>query len=134
MNTLAQRLKFAKQELTNLKTAHSRGFGMLKIFRTEYKFSDIPGITSAIYSNAKTTINFSQDFSPYPFAYIDGQLLTLSSGAFLPSMHVEQFEYKNNGYTIVFTGEAIYDSQYGLDKMVLFSTTPPVSVSYDWRS
>lgn len=133
MNTLAQRLKFAKRELTNLKTAHQRGFGLLKIYATEYKFSDIPGLSPNFYDNATTTINFSKDFAPYPFAYIKGPIdITESDFVFL-SVNVEQIEYKNNGYTVVFKGEAVYSSAYHLDKMILYSTSPPISVSFDWR-
>ena len=33
VNLLSQKLKAAKKEITDLKTAHKRGFGNLKIYR-----------------------------------------------------------------------------------------------------
>ena len=127
MNTLAQRLKFAKQEITALKTAHQRGFGLLKIYRTEYKFSDIPGVLDTHSYDAITTINFSQNYAPYPFAYLNGQFVSWFS-----SLDVKQIQYSNNGYTITFTGDAFYYTSLGLDKMTLYSTAPPTSISYNW--
>lgn len=130
-NMLVERLKFAKRELTALKTAHSRGFGLLKIYRTEYKFSDIPGISEQSY-DAITTIKFSTKYEPFPFAYLEGDARYYLSGALLTSMSVEQLEYRDSGYTIVFTGRAIYSPAANLNKMVLYSTAPPVSISYNW--
>lgn len=130
---LVQRLKAAKRELTALKTAHKRGLGLLRIYRTQYLFSDIPGISDQeIYSSVKTTITFSTTFEPYPFAYLVG-MLRESSQSVLLSVETRQVEYSNNGYTITFTGSiAIYYSDLGLDRMFLYSTSPPTSISCDW--
>lgn len=131
MNTLSQRIKFAKRELTNLKTAHNRGFGLLKVYTTKYKFSDIPGANPGEWMDAIITINFSNNFAPYPFAYLIGPVNFNPDMSFL-AVDIDQIQYKNSGYTAVFTGEITYVPSGGLDSMTLFSVSPPTSISIQW--
>lgn len=131
MNTLAQELKYAKRELTNLKTAHRRGFGLLKIYKVVYNLSQIPGIQpETIYDNIKLTVRFSSDFSAYPMAYIMGDSVYLSQGALLSSVDVERPEYKDGGFTIEYIASVIYSPQNNLTKMIVYSTAPVSSITF----
>lgn len=132
MNLLSQRIKEAKRELTALKTAHKRGFGLLKIYKTECLFSNIPGLTDNYIYDATTTVTFSREFAPFPMAFLVGNFADDITGWFALSADAQEIKYSNDGYTVTFVGTSIYASKFDLDRMFIYSTAPVSSISYNW--
>lgn len=125
---LSRRIKYAKKELTALKTAHRRGLGNVKIYKYVYDFSS----TSINVGTMSVTVNFNQTFSEYPFVFLVGyeptqQLLYASS------MDARQIVYFNNGYSVKFTGPAICYPTAIEPKVNIYSTAPVSSVSHVWE-
>ena len=91
MNTLSQRLKYAKRELTALKTAHPRGLGNLRVYRRLETMTspDTPRGTYVI----TIEMTFDDNYAPYPFMNVLAGPETY--GVTLYSF--EEFEYTNNG-------------------------------------
>lgn len=96
VDLLSVRLKEAKRELTNLKTAHKRGLNSLVVF--EYPLS-ISGYNDDVYT-LSVTLNFDPNFTKYPFISCSPQCdpSTYISNADLISM-----DYTNNGMSAVYT-------------------------------
>lgn len=132
MNTLAQRLKYAKRELTDLKTAHRRGLGLLKIYKTAYNLGSVAGIQQDTFQNAQISVRFSSEYSSYPYAYIMGDSIYLYGSTLLSSSESEKIEYKDNGYSILLSARILYAPSYGLKNIYLFSTIPPSSINFNW--
>jgi hypothetical protein len=136
VDLLSQRLKAAKRELTNLKTAHKRGLGTLKVYRTEHYFAD-DGITPPNSYRGKLRIKFSQDFTPYPFFYV----YPTASGDdpwYYPwyytteSIKIIGMHFEDGGYTAVVDGDIWYSRTSLYQKVVIFSTAPIESVTGSW--
>ena len=122
MNTLADRIKYVKQELTNLKTAHERGLGMVKIYSYLYSSPTVPATGNFI-----VNINFNQDFASYPMFQIGTIMISIGIGLYwfgLPNVR-----YTNNGYTAIVTipEEYAFYFSYGLR---ISCTSPISSVTY----
>ena len=132
VNLLSQRLKAAKRELTNLKTAHKRGLGTLKVYRTEHYFED-DGIEPPDNFRGTLRIKFSRSFAPYPFFYV---VPTASGSApwynTTYSIQVRGISFEDNGYTAVISGDIFYGSNYLFEKVVIFSTAPIDSTTGNW--
>lgn len=105
-NMLVERLKFAKRELTALKTAHFRGMGLLKIYKATYYFSQA-GIEEDYFYDAVVTIKFSRDFAPYPFTYALGDIVERTY-IWWTSFGADSIDYKDDGYTMILKGAALY--------------------------
>lgn len=131
-NMLVDRLKFAKRELTALKTAHTRGLGLLKIYKTEFDYSQTGKPDGYIY-NAVVTVKFSRDFAAYPFAYVLGDI-NRNSGIFWPSFEAEVVSFKDSGYTLVVSGRAVYATSENLRKVTAVSTAPIISLTCNLSS
>lgn len=95
MNTLSQRLKYAKRELTALKTAHFRGIGLVKVFSREVHVDLSPYVGELGY--IRITVDFDNSYVPYPLAQIIPKVT--SSGIIVFSDALEIF-YLNNGYSL----------------------------------
>ena len=123
MNTLANRIKYVKQELTNLKTAHERGLGMVKIYSYNYGTPPVPATGNFI-----VNINFNTDFASYPMFQIGPTLLSVSSGSYwfgLPNAR-----YTNNGYTAIVTMPQDFAEFYRYSSLRIACTSPISSVTY----
>lgn len=123
MNLLADRLRFAKRELTALKTAHRRGLGLLKVYTKTYSVPPYSG-TAWFYW---LTIKVNYSVSPYPFTkmYFDWDSFYDSIG-----YEASEFEYKNNGYNAEFRTVVIrLDVPY---KITIYSTSPIESITHEW--
>lgn len=127
-NMLVERLKYAKRELTALKTTHQRGLGLLKVYTVSYIIQ--PPDTSAVVLTLKLIINFSGIAYPLAgfFPYSDDPT-DLWGGALFAT--TPSFLYTNNGYTIEFE-EAIVAASGVLYKIFVYSTSPISSISYTW--
>ena len=126
-NLLVQRFKDAKRELTALKTTHSRGIGLLNIYKETVTFTASGGT----FKDAVITVNFSQNFAAYPFVYIMGYGVR-GTATYFYSMGAESINYTNNGYTAVFEATAIYLPSSIPNKFDVYSTSPATSITYTW--
>lgn len=128
VDLLSQRLKAAKRELTNLKTAHTRGFGLLKVYKETIYFSQTELEEGYIYSNASVTIKFSKEFPPNPFVYVLGDI-SMEYGL-EPAFMAKTIEFSDGGYTVTIGGEIIYyiSESLRLEKITAFSTAPIISL------
>lgn len=129
VNLLTQRLKSAKRELTNLKTAHKRGLGNLKVFKNEYTFVPPGGEGSP---DGKIIFKFSQNLAPYPFAYVVGYGYQLTYGNYISCVDVDSITYKDNGYTIEMDASFLYLPNVVPNKFILYSNSLPISIQYVW--
>lgn len=128
INLLSQRIKSAKRELTNLKTAHKRGLGNLKIFKNEI-IIDTSGHTSGIYF-LTININFDQSFASFPLI----KIYPTVTNNFDYSAQLLEMDYINNGYTVRAEFLWLYNSSLPNQNMTVFSTSPISSSSYSWRN
>lgn len=130
-NMLVERLKFAKRELTALKTAHRRASSLLKIYSYWYSFSDF-NIPVGYLGDALVTIQFSSRFAAYPFVYgIGNTYFGQSQGSYLvlTSYGTAWFEFTNSGFTVKLHASIAYYNQYGLTGFYIKSTSPIISIS-----
>lgn len=126
MNTLSQRLKYAKRELTALKTAHPRGLGNLRVYRRS-ETTLTPG-ERGIYS-ATITATFSPLFSPFPFAQAVIGPMPPQTGI----LRFEDFEYSSNGmgFTAILSG--LFGAGVIPVTFEILSLAPVENVSVQWR-
>lgn len=127
-NLFDEKLKHAKQELTNLKTAHRRGLGNL---RTYYYNNEIPsgGHEEGYIWELTITLQFDRNFGSYPFVQLVGALLP-SGGSFIDILDVATVRYIDGGYGMKLGAYYSYDGR--VNNYVIFSTSPVVSISYEW--
>lgn len=122
MNLLTTRLKNIKQELTNLKTAHQRGIGNLRVYN---KYCE--GLDTNLDQTLTITINFSTNYAAYPFFQV------LKAGGSLGQVDFTGMDatYSNNGYRVVVT---VYDinAWYLSFGFYVLSTAPVESVDYHY--
>lgn len=126
MNNLSQRLKYAKRELTALKTAHPRGLGNLRVYRRS-ETAITPGTSGLYYGTVTAT--FSSQFSPYP--YVQAVLGPMPENVNI--LQIEDFEYSSDGmgFTTImggwFTAGSIPIT------FEILSLAPVETVSIQWR-
>jgi len=123
VDLLSVRLKEAKRELTNLKTAHKRGLGLLKLYKYTVTLHP-PGQLFAYY--IELNITFSQNSSPYPF--IQGTGIILSDYTALSERGVE---YINAGMGCLMRFEWAR-SEPSVDTVEILSSANIISVTERW--
>ena len=122
-NLLSQQLKAIKAELTNLKTAHERGLGSLKVY--SYPLNIDPSGHESGFWDLSITAEFDRTFSPYPFAYV---LPVIKNGLY--SLEMDYFTYSNDGFSVVLNALWRYNSESYNAHMV--SSAPVTNISYTW--
>lgn len=124
MNLLSQRLKTAKRELTNLKTAHRRGLGLLKVY-TQTVTVQPPSNDHVIWW---LTLDVEFDISPYPFVqkYL---VRPISTNSYIYANN--ELEYKSSGWEAEFRDVFAFFDYISL-KFTIYSTSPIKSVNYSW--
>lgn len=122
-NLLVERLKYAKRELTALKTAHRRGLGLLKVYSKTLTIQPPSGSATFYW----LTIDLEFSISNYPFIQM---YLVEEDVADVAVNTLPEFEYTNNGdnaeYRLVLenTGE---------NYLIRFNSTSPITSSnYSW--
>ena len=126
VDLLSVRLKEAKKELTNLKTAHKRGLGLLKLYKKTISLEP-PEEGFSYYIDI--TVNFVQNSAPYPF--IEGVPLVPSgiSSSAITDMGVE---YTNNGRTCLIKFAWIRTTPIIVDTIYIISSGDISSISQRW--
>lgn len=123
VNLLTKRLKDAKRELTNLKTAHMRGLGYLKVYSQNLTITDGP--STGIHS-FQIDITLSNEFAAYPFT----QLFPAANSNDDHSIEVEGFTY-SDGYHVRY--RLLYAwGDASMDFVRIVSTSPITNVTYTW--
>lgn len=124
VDLLSVRLKEAKRELTNLKTAHTRGIGMLQLYTSEVKL-DVQDKT-AIW-DVGVTVNFKAGQSPFPFLeYIPVVMNDTSNVIELIGM-----EFSSDGMSVLLQFEWL-NSIPQVDTILLYSTSEIDSYTQEW--
>lgn len=122
MNTLAQRIKFAKRELTNLKTAHGRGIGNLKVYTKSINITHTGGSQLL-----NLVVDFSNSGVVYPFVQVFG---SMNPNTYENNLDVLGAGYTNSGRTYKMMGT--WRLGTGMNTIYIESTLPVSSVSYTW--
>lgn len=116
-NSLVDRLRFAKEELTALKTAHLHGLNTLKVFRS---YSEIETC-----DNARLVIDFDKNFAAYPLVDICG-----ISGVIEAFSSVSMYyEFSSDGYTMYVT----VDNVHADTEFAVISTSPVVNLNIEYN-
>ena len=122
-NLLVERLKYAKRELTALKTAHRRGLGLLRVYTATYSAQ---GTTQSPSTLAILRIKIDFGGIAYPlvtyFTHYDNFISTDAS-----------FQYVDNGYGAEF--QCITFDYIGATYKIYIQSTSPISnISHRWIS
>ena len=125
-NLLSQKLRNTKKELTALKTAHQRGFGNVRIFSHRIDLDTSGHETNIWYLNV--TINFSQNFSSYPFVTFVPAMDNSGRTSIFETVGID---YGNGGFSL--SSRMLYIYESGLNSFWVYSTTPITSSSYTWE-
>ncbi len=127
IDLLSKRIINAKKELTNLKTAHTRGLGNVMVYhRTETMTSPNTGYTGYLIT---IEISFDPNFGAYPFAEViagpevDGTTLY----RFL------EFEYRNSGRQVAVVAYGIFYNPAVTVSYDIFSLAPVTNVAVTWE-
>lgn len=127
VNLLSKRLKDAKRELTNLKTAHTRGLGNLRIFSQRIDLDPTGHELNFWY--IIIDIEFDHNYAEYPFAQATAGIDPVEKTW---SAEPESITY-TSGYHAIFqffwalrTDNASY--------CFIASSSPIVNISIEWRS
>lgn len=128
VDLLSVRLKEAKKELTNLKTAHLRGLGLLQVYKKICTLSSF-SIEDDYSGRVRISIYSSNTFPPYPLLNIIPQVK--GSTAFTISLLVDSTNYANNGYTLLIDGRVTRWDSYGLTEFEIISTAPIDNISLE---
>lgn len=121
---LVEKLKWAKQELTALKTAHKRGVGMLRI----YEENIAPQASDGTPWDLTITLTFGADTAPYPFVYAIAKTLSESSYFFAAGFTQEEIDYTSE-HEVKVAGSFWAGNPVPIR---ILSTAPVESVSYAW--
>ena len=127
MNNLSQRLKYAKRELTALKTSHPRGLGNLRVYRRNETLTP-PSGERELY---KITIHlaFDQQYAPYPF-------LQVVQGERNPNVAIfefEDFEYGNDGLSATVIASGLFGAGKPSMQYTILSMAPVGNITIEWE-
>lgn len=125
MNTLSQRLKYAKRELTALKTAHPRGLGNLRVYRKNETIVS-PSVMGAY--EARISGSFSSLFAPYPYT----QIVLGEYPENIALLTMEDFEYTSDGmgFATVITG--LFAQPAISINLEILSLAPVENIEVEW--
>jgi len=124
VDLLSVRLKEAKKELTNLKTAHTRGLGMLQLYTSEIKL-DVQDKTGLW--DVEVNVYFKAGQSPYPFLeYIPVVMNDTSNVIELIGM-----EFSADGMSVLLQFEWL-NSTPQVDTILLYCTSQIDTYTQEW--
>lgn len=118
MNSLGRRLTAVKRELTDLKTAHRKGLGLLKVYKKDMTISAPSGSDLAYWLEITCTFSVSN----YPFVRFYPLGVEPSSSP--------EFNYTNSGSKCQY--RAVYFKNDWQGKVTIYSTSPIDSATYTW--
>lgn len=132
INLLSSRIKDIKEELTNLKTAHLRGLGLVKVNLVKHLYADDNISPGDIYVGT-LTVEYPDDSPAYPFSYFaspdPGNLPTYD---YTRGIDVLSLTYSNNGRTAIYQCRIFYGYTDLYKNTYLFTTVQPSRISGSW--
>lgn len=124
VDLLSVRLKEAKRELTNLKTAHLRGIGMLQLFT--YNISlDVQDRVG--FWDVAVVVNFKPGQSPYPFL----EYIPIVNNDTSNVIELIGMEFTNGGMSVLLQFEWLASDPY-VDTIELYCTSDIESYTQEW--
>lgn len=126
-NLLSQRLKSAKQELTDLKTVHGRGLGLLKVYSIT---GEANPPTNANYS-FRLIISFDRDFASMPLTNFLRYTTNPTAQFMQSSLEIDDEYYSNDGYDLVIEGY-YSDWDIGNRGYKIVSMSPIAELRWEW--
>lgn len=126
VNLLTKRLKDAKRELTNLKTAYTRGLGFLRVYDQILTITD----GQSGMHELDVIITLDNNFAEYPYA----QLFPAINESNGYTMEVDGFSYTNSyqvRYHLLWWERA---SSTGTNSLRVLSSSPIKEITYNWTS
>jgi hypothetical protein len=127
VDLLSQRLKAAKRELTNLKTAHMRGLGLLKVY-THQGVAPVP--TDDTY-DFTLRVDFERGFGEKPLALFSLVTVAPTEWFFNNNLEAEDEYYSSDGYTLIIRGIRIAFAEWS-DGYKIVSTAPVSNLTWEW--
>lgn len=124
VDLLSVRLKEAKRELTNLKTAHTRGIGMLQLYTAEVKL-DVQGKTGIW--DVAVTIYFKEGQSPYPFL----EYIPIINNDTSNVIELIGMEFAEDGMSVLLQFEWL-NSTPQVDTILLYCTSQIGNYTQEW--
>lgn len=124
VDLLSVRLKEAKKELTNLKTAHTRGIGMLQLYTSEVNL-DVQGKTGIW--DVAVTIYFKDGQSPYPFL----EYIPIINNDTSNVIELIGMEFAEDGMSVLLQFEWL-NSTPQVDTILLYCTSQIGNYTQEW--
>jgi len=124
VDLLSVRLKEAKRELTNLKTAHIRGIGMLQLYTAEVKL-DVQNKTGIW--DVAVTIYFKEGQSPYPFL----EYIPIINNDTSNVIELIGMEFAEDGMSVLLQFEWL-NSTPQVDTILLYCTSQIDTYTQEW--
>ena len=125
VDLLSVKLKDAKRELTALKTAHTRGLGMLKLY-TFVLDLDVEGRLA--FWTIKIVVNLKEGQSPYPFLEC---IPSIDADVSNDVIDMVGIEFTNDGMSIALYFEWLA-SVYPADKITFYCTSQIDNCTQEW--
>lgn len=122
---MTTRLIRAENELRDLKTAHNRGLGTIKLFSQLLNVNK-PATTGVIYGDIYFTIAIASDSEPFPMIRIYPKYTTANFGVPL----VNRIKLSDDGYIVYMAATIVMTSAAATYQMKIVSTSEIQSVSY----
>lgn len=124
VDLLSVRLKEAKKELTNLKTAHLRGIGMLQLFTYNINLD----VQSRVgFWDVAVVVNFKPGQSPYPFL----EYIPIVNNDTSNVIELIGMEFTNGGMSVLLQFEWLASNPY-VDTIELYCTSDIESYTQEW--
>lgn len=127
MNILSQRLKYAKRELTALKTAHPRGLGNLRVYRRNETL--VPPTGDRELYRITLHLTFEDQYAPYPFVQVVQGEQTPNVTAF----EFEDFEYDAGGLGVTVIATGLFGTGFPAMPYSVLSLAPVENITAEWE-
>lgn len=128
VNLLTKRLKAARSELTALKTTHTRGIGLLRLY-SQILTIDGSGQTGGVHE-LDVTISLNTSYASFPFVQVS-PAINDDNGY---TMEIDGFTY-TNGYNLRYHLLWLVRANSGdTNKLQIVSSSPITSVNYEWTA
>lgn len=124
VDLLSVRLKEAKKELTNLKTAHTRGIGMLQLYTSEVKL-DVQDKTGLW--ELEVNVYFKSGQSPYPFL----EYIPIINNDTSNVIELIGMEFAEDGMSVLLQFEWL-NSTPQVDTILLYCTSQIGNYTQEW--
>lgn len=127
INLLTTRLKEAKEELTNLKTAYVRGLGLMDV----YTYSGTASPPTRQDYLFKVRITFDSEFAQNPLTYLSIGIGDLQAPWLGSALEIYNQTFSSDGYTLTVNGLISWAAD-DIATYTIYSTSPITNVSWEW--